>query len=146
MEKQYLITVVTVQEAEGEKDTLEMTTHASFEGDSDDYTITYKEDDSEEGESTTVLRVQNGRCVSVSREGAINSYMTIERDMRHLSHHVTPYGAFSLGITAKKVESHMDENGGTLNFKYATDQELNPIGEIEFNITLKKKQNHRKLG
>lgn len=139
MENQYLITVVTVQELEGEKDTLEMTTHASFEGSSDDYTITYKEDDSEEGESTTVLHVEKGSLISVSREGAINSHMTIERGMRHLSHHVTPYGAFSLGISTKKVQSDMNENGGTLIFRYATDQEMNPIGEIEFNITLKKK-------
>lgn len=140
MDKQYLITVVTVQEADGETDTLEMTTHASFEGNSDDYTVTYKEDDSEEGESTTVLKVEKGSRVSVSREGAINSYMTIEPGMRHLSHHVTPYGAFSLGITAKKVESDMNENGGTLNFKYATDQEMHPIGEIEFIITMKLKK------
>ncbi|MBQ8504599.1 MAG: DUF1934 domain-containing protein [Clostridia bacterium] len=140
MDKQYLITVVTIQEADGETDTLEMTTHASFEGDSDNYIITYKEDDSEEGESTTLLKVEKGSCISVSREGAINSYMTIEAGMRHLSHHVTPYGAFSLGITGKKVESEMSDKGGTLNFKYATDQELHPIGEIEFIITMKPKK------
>ena len=144
MENQYLITVVTVQQAEGETDTLEMTTHASFEGDSENYTLTYKEDDSEEGESTTVLKVEKGTKVSVSREGAINSYMTIEDGVRHLSHHVTPYGAFSLGITAKYVESDMSEKGGTLNFKYTTDQEMNLIGEIEFRITLKKKTSARK--
>ncbi len=140
MENQYLITVVTVQEIDGETETIELTTHASYSGNSNNYTITYKEVDSEEGESSTVLRVEKGSCVSVSREGAINSYMTIEAGVRHLSHHVTPYGAFSLGITAKKVESEMDENGGKLVFRYATDQEMQPIGEIEFIITLKPKK------
>ncbi|MEE1321577.1 MAG: DUF1934 domain-containing protein [Acutalibacteraceae bacterium] len=139
MKNSYLITVVTVQEIEGEKEVLELTTHADFSGNSDDYTITYREHDSEEGESKTVLRVENSEKVSVSREGAINSYMTIETGVRHLSHHVTPYGAFSLGITAKKVNSDMDENGGSLIFRYTTDQEMQPIGEIEFTITLKRK-------
>lgn len=136
MENQYLITVVTIQEADGEAETLEMTTHASYAGDSEDYTITYKQEDSEEGESTTVIRVLKGSRVSVSREGAISSEMTIEQGARHLSHHVTPYGAFSLGITAKKVESDMNETGGSLNFRYITDTQMNPIGEIEFRITL----------
>lgn len=140
MANDYLITVVTVQKAEGEKDTLEMTTHADFEGDSDDYTITYKEDDSQEGESTTVLNVKNGRTVQVSREGAINSSLTIEPGVRHLSHHVTPYGAFSLGISGKNVESDMTKQGGKLVFSYATDTEMNPIGEIEFDITLTPKK------
>lgn len=139
MENQYLITVVTVQETDGEKEILEMTTHANLEMENGDYIITYTEDDSEEGESRTVLRVENESRISVSREGGINSYMTIEMGIRHLSHHVTPYGAFSLGITAKKVESEMTADGGTLVFRYATDQEMQPIGEIEFNITLKKK-------
>ncbi len=139
MENQYLITVVTIQEAEGEKEVLEMTTHASFEGDSEDYKICYKQDDSEEGESTTVLRVTKGSRISVSREGAISSEMTIEQGARHLSHHVTPYGAFSMGITAKKVESDMNEKGGSLNFRYITDTQMNPIGEIEFKITMKLK-------
>ncbi len=139
MENQYLITVVTVQETDGEKEILEMTTHANLEMENGDYIITYTEDDSEEGESRTVLKVENESRISVSREGGINSYMTIEMGIRHLSHHVTPYGAFSLGITAKKVESEMTADGGTLVFRYATDQEMQPIGEIEFNITLKKK-------
>lgn len=139
MENQYLITVVTVQETDGEKEILEMTTHANLEIENGDYIITYTEDDSEEGESRTVLKVENESRISVSREGGINSYMTIEMGIRHLSHHVTPYGAFSLGITAKKVESEMTADGGTLVFRYATDQEMQPIGEIEFNITLKKK-------
>lgn len=139
MENQYLITVVTIQEIEGEKEVLEMTTHASLEGDSEDYTIIYKQDDSEEGETTTVLRVVKGSCISVSREGSISSEMTIEQGARHLSHHVTPYGAFSMGVTAKKVESDMTEKGGSLNFRYITDTQMNPIGEIEFIITMKLK-------
>lgn len=140
MENQYLITVVTIQETDGDKEVLEMTTHACFEGDRENYTITYKQDDSEEGESTTVLRVEGGSRILVSREGAINSQLTIEQGARHLSHHVTPYGAFSMGITAKNVESDMNENGGRLNFRYITDTQMEPIGEIEFRITMKKKK------
>lgn len=140
MANDYLITVITVQQADGETDTLEMTTHASLVFDGDSYTITYNEDDSQEGESTTVLKVTGGRVIEVTREGAINSSLTIEEGVRHLSHHVTPYGAFSLGISGKTVESDITEDGGRLVFRYATDTEMNLIGEIEFDIKLTAKK------
>ena len=66
--------------------------------------------------------------------------MTIEKSVRHISHHVTPYGTFSLGVNAVAIESDIDENGGTLHFRYTTDIEMNVVSEIDFNITLIKKR------
>ena len=62
--------------------------------------------------------------------------MILRKGTRSLSHHVTPYGAFSMGIEATVIESEMNENGGILRFSYLTDVEMKPLGEIEFDITL----------
>ena len=140
MKNEFLIKIVTVQIVEGERDELEITTSATLEGDRDNYTIKYKEVDPEDKESLTTLKVENGRCISVSREGEISTHMTIEKSVRHISHHVTPYGTFSLGVNAIVIESDIDQNGGTLHFRYTTDIEINVVSEIDFNITLIKKR------
>ena len=140
MKNEFLIKIVTVQIVEGERDEMEITTTASLEGTGDDYTIKYKEVDPQDKESLTTLRVEKVRCISVSREGEITTHMTIEKAVRHISHHVTPYGAFSLGVNAVVIESDIDENGGTLHFRYTTDIEMNVVSEIDFNITLIKKR------
>ena len=139
MENEYLIKVVTVQVVEGEKDEMEITTTASLEGTADDYTIKYKEVDSEDNESVTTLRVEGGRCINVSRNGEISTHMIIETGVRNISHHITPYGTFSLGINAVAIDSKIDENGGTLYFRYTTDLEMSIMSDIEFRITLTKR-------
>lgn len=139
MKEDYLVTIVTKQEIEGEKDVLEVTTHAELLGDGDDYTISYAEQEADGSESRTKLHCLNGKCITVTREGAINTYMIIEKDVRHISHHVTPYGSFSMGVCAADINSDITEKGGKLNFRYSTDIEMSPLGVIEFDITLTKK-------
>ena len=100
MKEDYLITIVTRQEVEGEKDVLEVTTHADLQGEGDDYVISYSETEDDGGESRTKLHVEKGSTVTVTREGSINTYMVIEKDVRNVSHHLTPYGSFSMGVSA----------------------------------------------
>lgn len=143
MKEDYLVTIVTRQEIEGEKDLLEVTTHGHLEGEDESYILTYTEQEEDGTESTTRLQVQKDKSVTVNREGSISTYMVIERETRSLSHHVTPYGSFSMGVCGKELESNMTAVGGTLRFSYATDIENRPLGTIEFDITVKKKNIHK---
>ena len=139
MKNEFLIKIVTVQIVEGERDEMEITTTASLEGTGDDYTIKYKEVDPEDNECVTTLRVEGGRCINVSRNGEISTHMIIETGVRNISHHITPYGTFSLGINAVAINSDINENGGTLYFRYTTDIEMSIMSDIEFRITLTKR-------
>lgn len=139
MNNEYLIKVVTTQEVEGEREVLEMTTQATLNGETDDYSLTYMDETTDAQGCQTTLRVQNGNCVTIRREGSYNTHMIVEQNVRHISHHNTPYGSFALGISAKNVESKIANETGFLNFRYTTDIDMRPMGEIEFNITLDKK-------
>lgn len=139
MKFDYLVSVVTKQEIDGEKETLEVITHACYEGTSDDYTISYNEQEEDGSQSQTTLHVQQGEKITVSRKGEITTHMEIEKGKRNISHHITPYGSFSMGIRALKIETDISEKGGKLNFAYATDIEMNNVGVIEFNIELRQK-------
>lgn len=139
MKEDYLVTIVTRQEIEGEKDLLEVTTHGHLEGEDESYILTYTEQEENGTESTTRLQVEKEKAVTVNREGSISTYMLIEKEVRSLSHHVTPYGSFSMGICGKEIISNMNAEGGMLRFSYATDIENKLLGVIEFDITVKKK-------
>ena len=140
MQHNYLVTVITTQNFDGEKDVIEMTTHAGLEFSDGGYTLSYTEHSQEEGEIKTVISVDKKNVISVSREASINSRYTIEEGVRHLSHHVAPFGSFSVGISAKSVESDMNEEGGSLDFRYITDISGQLAGEVEFNIKVVRKK------
>ena len=128
-----LITLHTVQETDGDKDILDMTARASLRGGEDDYYITYTDEDGDLEGCETTLHVENGSCITISRKGSYNSHMIVEKNVRHISHHTTPYGSFSLGVSALNISSKIKKGGGTLDFSYCTDIDMHPLGEIEFN-------------
>ena len=139
MQTNYLVTVLTTQFYDGEKDVTEMTTHGQLELSDEGYTLSYTEHSQEEGEILTVISVDRKNVISVRREASINSRYTIEEGVRHLSHHVADFGSFSVGISAKSVESDMTEAGGRLDFRYYTDISGQAAGEVEFKIKVKRK-------
>lgn len=136
MKKEFLISVLTKQLIEGEQEELEIMTKAFLELKQDGYLIKYTEEEEDGSKSETTLQLENKKRITVSREGTISTHMIIEEGVRNLSHHVTPYGAFSMGVVADKIESDVSEKGGILRFRYMTDLENAPLGEIEFDITL----------
>ena len=140
MQTNYLVTVLTAQFYDGEKDVTEMTTHGNLEFSDEDYTLSYTEHSQEEGEILTVISVDRKNVISVRREASINSRYTIEEGVRHLSHHVADFGSFSVGISAKSVESDMNEAGGRLDFRYLTDISGQAAGEVEFKIKVVRKK------
>lgn len=135
MEKEFLISVLTKQEIEGEREELEVMTKASLVFSENGYEISYTEEEEDGTGSVTKLLVENG-SITVNREGVISTHMILTKGVRSLSHHVTPYGAFSMGVEATVIESEMNGSGGILRFVYKTDVEQKPLGEIEFDITL----------
>lgn len=141
MEMNHLVTIDTKQKIDGDEENLRVITHASLEGDRNDYSLVYTEQSRENGESKTEIRCEKGERITVIRFGeGMTTNIVLEKGIRHISCHTTPYGAFSMGITAVEISSDMESNGGTLHFKYATDIENNPLGEITFDFTVELKK------
>lgn len=139
MSEDYIITLVSRQTVEGETSEVEMTALADFQGNEDDYRVRYTDEDGDLAGCVTTLHVENGRCITMSRDGDYGSHMIIEKGVRHVSQNGTPYGTFSLGIRATGIESTIKDGNGTLRFQYVTDIDLHPLGEIEFHITLRQR-------
>ncbi len=136
MQDDYIIKVVSRQTVEGEVENFEITTLASFEGTPDDYIISYTDEDEEQRTCKTSLHVENGRYITIRRDGECGSHIILEKEKRHISHHETPFGSFSMGVCAGDIRSTIKDSGGKLFFRYSTDVDMQPMCDIEFDITL----------
>lgn len=131
-ENERLIKIVTKQRTDGETEKIVMHTAAKISGTGDEYSITYRDDDGDLEGCETTLRISRGRRISISRRGPYSSHIIIEKNVRHLSHHETPVCSFIMGMSCNEINS--DFESGRLSFSYATDIEMVPIGEIEFDF------------
>lgn len=132
MNKDRFIKIVTRQHTGGETEEIVIKTTATVEGQEDDYSITYQDDDGDMIGCETTLRVSRSRRISIIRKGPYSSHIIIEKNVRHLSHHNTPAGSFMMGMSCNDIQSNFEN--GRLKFSYSTDIEMVPIGDIEFDI------------
>lgn len=134
----YLIKVKSVNIVEGDKTESEVITHADFSSDGNGYSLSYKEEKNGVNEETHIT-VTDGKKVEIKRYAEIETDMTIEEGIRHISYHRLPFGEFSLDIVGEKITSSVSENEVKLYFSYRTFSGGEALGKAEFDITLRRK-------
>ena len=138
MNARYLIKVRSVNIIEGDKTESEVITHADFSPTDKGYCLVYKEEKNGVNEETQIT-VENGEKVIIHRQAEIETDMTIEEGIRHVSYHRLPFGEFSLDIVGDKVASEVTDDGMKLYFSYKTFSGGEALGKAEFDITLRQK-------
>lgn len=134
----YLIKVRSVNIVEGDKTESEVITHADFSLTDDGYRLSYKEEKQGVNEETHIT-VTDGKKVEIKRYAEIETDMTIEVGMRHLSYHRLPFGEFSLDIVGEKITSDITDEGVKLYFSYKTFSGGEALGKAEFDMTVRRK-------
>ncbi len=74
MNNEFLMKVVTIQNIEGEREIIEMTTNAVLDGENEDYSLSYYDSEGDMKDCKTTLHVKDGNCVTIRREGDYNKY------------------------------------------------------------------------
>ncbi len=134
----YLIKVRSVNIVEGDKTESEVITHADFHLTDDGYSLSYKEEKNGVHEETHIT-VDDGKKVIIKRNAEIETDMTIEEGIRHLSYHRLPFGEFSLDVVGDKIVSDVSDEGAKLYFSYRTFSGGEALGKAEFDITVRRK-------
>ena len=133
--KNVMINLVSFQSDGREKSKIEIISEGKFSKINGNYEISYEETEATGFEgSRTKLTVTDGSLVTMERSGSASSHLVLERGKKHHCHYGTPYGDFMVGVTTSFIESKLDENGGTLDFKYVIDINSSYIGDYEINI------------
>ena len=120
----YLISVTGIQEVDGEKDKIELTTVGSFMINSrGNFYIGYKEYDEENPEvsSNNVGKVEGDSKVTIIRNGGTQTRLILEKGRRHQCHYRTVMGDLMIGVSTDTIQNKLRENGGKLHVSYELD-------------------------
>ena len=135
MKKDVYIDICGVQELDGEKDKMEMTTEGSFYDKDGKFYISYNEGDLSGLEKCrTTLKISPDGIVTMMRHGQTNTHMIFEKGKCHTGHYETPYGDFTISVTANDVNVAIDENGGKISIDYIMD--INNVARTHNGISL----------
>lgn len=117
-----VITLCDYHNVQDQNEKAELTTTAEISGTADDYTIIYEEQSEELRGCTTTVHVENSDKVTITRSGAYNTEMKMEKGNRTLCCYNTPVGQIMMGIHTTAVRSEYEEGRKTiLDFSYSLD-------------------------
>ena len=135
MKKDVYISIKGSQAYEDDQNKMEVTTSGKFYDKDGKYYVSYVE-----GELTgmekcnTTIKVSPDGTVTMMRHGQTNTHMIFEKDKCHIGHYETPYGDFTISVTANKIDVSLDENGGNIDIDYIMD--INNVARSRNGISL----------
>lgn len=143
MQENYLISIVSLQQVDGEKNEIKLTTLGSYISKGDSRYIVYKEYNAENSGNarTSILKIENSNKVTLMRNGVENTRLILEKGKRHLCQYDTGYGNLMVGIYTNDVACKLDNSGGTLEINYTLDINANLASINELYITIKEAAN-----
>lgn len=138
----YLISVTGIQEVDGERDKIELTTVGSYMINSRGNTyIGYKEYDEDNPaiSSNNVVKVESDNKVTIIRGGGAQTRLILEKGRRHQCHYRTIMGDLMIGVFTDTINNNLTDKGGKLHVSYELDFNNEFISKNEFYIDVKEK-------
>lgn len=121
MSRKIRITIKDSHTQEGNIAQSEFSTFGTLDYSPDCFIISYHEQDPALKGCISEIKVTNSSVVELKRIGEFSTQLTLEKGRRHICLYHTPFGEINMGVFARKVESDMSENGGTLSLCYTLD-------------------------
>ncbi len=138
MKKQVLITIKGIYTTDGDRDVVELFTTGDFYKRGNNYYIRYKESEATGYDgTTTTLKVEPDRRVTLTRTGTSASQLIVERGVRHQCSYDAGGGPLTLGVSGGSIVTNLDSNGGSLEFKYSLDINTLLASENEVYVSVK---------
>lgn len=143
MNDNYIISVIGTQTVDGEKNTIELTTAASYMEKNGRKLIKYREYDPDNGENyaVNIIKIEStDKIILVKNNHGNIGQLILESGKRHQCLYDTPVGSMSIGIYTDTVSLDIDENGGKIEIDYTIDFNADFQSDNHMKIILKKKE------
>ena len=138
MEKKAMITIRGTQKAQNEApQTVEFITGGKLQRFGRKLRVSYEESDLTGMEGVTAAFEVDGDRVTLERTGKLRSRMEFVEGQKTESLYSMDFGAMLLGVTARRVESHMTDEGGSIHLEYGVELEQNFLGLSTYDIQVK---------
>ena len=143
MEQQIILSVrgQQIYDNQQQPEVTELVTEGTWEQTGDgQITLRYEETELTglEGTSTTFHIVPG--CVTLIRQGQLNSEMVFEEGRRHLSMYATPYGTIAIGVNTHKMTLDLTDGLGEVEIHYSLEVDHAVMSENLFQISVRPKQ------
>lgn len=135
MEKRVRITMKATRKQAGEKpEVMEFVTYGIMCRYGAKYRISYKESDMFGANGvTSAFIIENGK-LSMERTGKLNARMEFLVGEKTETMYNTEYGTMLMGVTARRAEANICDDGGTILAEYAVELQHTFIGTNIFEI------------
>ena len=134
------ITVIGVQEMDGQTDKTEMTTVGTLSEDANGFVLQYAESAATGlNDTVTTLRIQP-QMVTMERTGAHTGLLVLEHKKRHLCSYATPIGNVMLGVYTEAVDTQLTRMGGTVKVSYTLDVGGNMMSRQHLTVCVDRKE------
>ncbi len=135
MKKDVYISIKGSQDYGEDNNAMELTTAGKFYDKDGKYYLSYNEGELSGMEKcSTTLKVCPDGTVTMMRHGQTNTHMIFEKGKCHIGHYETPYGDFTISVTANEINVSLDENGGNIDIDYIMD--INSVSRSRNGISL----------
>ena len=137
--KDYVITIKGLQSYDDDENVdIEMMAQGDFSKEDGKFFIDYEETEATGMEGTSTSIEIDSDYVSLTREGAVETTLLFIKGRQTTSYYETPYGTMMMGITTEKVDTRLDENGGTVDVSYSMSMNNLFSGTNTFQIQVRK--------
>lgn len=141
MIKNAIIEIKGTQENDGEENVIELNTEGRYGFQNGEYFISYDESElSGLGDVKTVLLLKKNNTAILSRSGAFESRLEIEKGKRSISVYRTTEGEMMLGIYGETIDYQLNDEGGQVSLCYTVDSDLMLISRNTVNISVRGEQ------
>lgn len=133
--KDVVIKIVGTQDyGQNEPDSVELVTDGKFSYSEGCAQIKYSESELTGLEGTETFLSVCPTAVSMRRRGNLTSSTEFRLGERSAFLYETPYGNATMGVDTRKINVHMDENGGSLLIEYVVDMDHAVYGKNCFQL------------
>ena len=140
--KDVIINIKGTQSNENDSDVIEFTTVGKFGEREGKYMVVYEENHTLEGSFVkTTIKADSDKRIVMSRSGAIDSKLIIEKGIKNQCFYSIPQGEIVLGIFGESIINKLSTNGGDLSMCYTIDIDNGFISRNSVEISIKEVEN-----
>ena len=129
------------QDPTGARDAVELVTAGKYGFDGGESRFTYEESDLTGLDGTRTTFSIGPMGVTLRREGNLNSEMVFREGKKDFFLYQTPFGSATMGVDTRRIDTHLDEHGGTMELDYDIDFNHTPMGRNKFKINVRENNN-----
>ena len=146
MTKEVLVTIRGMQftkQEEGDLEPIEVIMAGDYYRKNNKHYVIYDEViEGFDGTTRNIIKLQED-CVDIIKKGVANIHMTFEKNKKNVTCYDTPYGSLMLGINAKNIDIHEEEDDIQVKVEYALELNYEHLANCNIRMAIQSKESSK---